>query len=87
MSNIAEGYERGNRAEFHHALVVAKGSCGELRSQLIEAHDARYISSVEFEELRRTVTKISGQLERLRQAVDGQRNNLVDRRRRHGGPK
>lgn len=29
MSNIAEGFERGSRSEFHQILVVAKGSCGE----------------------------------------------------------
>lgn len=34
MSNVAEGFARGGRAEFHQFLVVAKGSCSELRSQL-----------------------------------------------------
>ena len=39
MSNIAEGYERGGRSEFHQFLIVAKGSCGEVRSQLYVAYD------------------------------------------------
>jgi len=33
-SNIAEGYERGSNAEFIRFLYYAKGSCGEVRSQL-----------------------------------------------------
>ena len=38
-SNIAEGYERGTRKQFIEFCYIAKGSAGELRSQIITARD------------------------------------------------
>ncbi len=38
-SNIAEGYERGSRRQQIEACYIAKGSAGELRSQVRVAHD------------------------------------------------
>lgn len=38
-SNIAEGFERGTRKQQIEACYIAKGSAGELRSQVVTAHD------------------------------------------------
>jgi len=48
MSNIAEGFERGSNAEFCRFLRIAKGSCGEVRSQLYVAQELEYVDRQEF---------------------------------------
>jgi four helix bundle protein len=44
MSNIAKGFERGGNQEFVQFLYIAKGSCGEVRSQLYVALDQDYVN-------------------------------------------
>jgi four helix bundle protein len=59
MSNIAEGFERGGDKEFIQFLSTAKGSCGEVRSQLYVALDQSYITPVEFEKLSSEALEVS----------------------------
>jgi four helix bundle protein len=51
MSNIAEGFERGGDKEFRQFLSLAKGSAGELRSQLYVAVEVGLLSQDQFAEL------------------------------------
>jgi len=58
LSNIAEGFERGGDKEFLQFLAVAKGSCGEVRSQLYIALDQGYLSQDLFESLSNNAAEI-----------------------------
>jgi four helix bundle protein len=74
MSNLAEGFERGGRPEFQQFVVIAKGSCAEVRSQLYVALDAEYISKQQFDELYNLTIEVSRILGGLRSALQKLRN-------------
>ncbi|MFQ5816859.1 MAG: four helix bundle protein [Terriglobia bacterium] len=61
-SNIAEGFERGSRKEFIRFLYIAKGSVGEVRSQLAVAEALGYVKRAETGRLREDCLQISRQL-------------------------
>ena len=74
MSNIAEGFDRGGRAEFHQFTVIAKASCAEVRSQLYVALDAGYIDKDRFNQLYDMAVECSKILGGLRASLQKQRD-------------
>ncbi len=59
MDNIAEGFERDGNGEFKQYLFIAKGSCGETRSQIYRAFDYGFLDENTFEELKSQSVEIS----------------------------
>lgn len=73
MSNIAEGFERGGRGEFHQFLSIAKGSTAEVRSQLYVALDVGYLDSQGFQRIMKLAEEVGRIVGGLRSSVDKQR--------------
>ena len=64
-SNIAEGFERGTQKECIVFLLYAKGSCGELRTQIYIGVDIGYIDRTTGEEWIKEAREISSMISGL----------------------
>jgi four helix bundle protein len=64
-SNIAEGDESGTNKQSIRYFNIAKGSCAELRTQLIIAERIKYIHAKDFMKLEDQCKKVSSMLYNL----------------------
>ena len=67
--NIAEGFERQGHKEFIQFLYIAKGSCGELRSQINRAYDVGLISADTYQQLYTDTKRLSISILHLIQTI------------------
>ena len=61
-SNISEGYERDSKNQLLYFLSIAKGSCGEVRTQLRIAYNLNYLNDLDFQSLNLMCESTSKQL-------------------------
>ena len=60
--NMAEGFERQGNKEFKNFLYIAKGSCGELRSQINRAYDVGFIDEETYKQMYSDSKKLSSSI-------------------------
>jgi four helix bundle protein len=59
MDNIAEGFERSGSKEFIQFLAIAKGSAGEVLSQLCRALDRKHLTNEQYNILAENTKQVS----------------------------
>ena len=74
-SNIVEGFEKNNNNELIRFLKIAKGSVGEVRSQLYIALAVNYITQFEFDKLNKELIDLSNQIGKFINYLTTKRKN------------
>jgi four helix bundle protein len=69
MSNIAEGFERYSDPELRRFVSIARGSVGELRSQLYLGKELGYFPEEDFHRLRTECLELTRMLTALRKTL------------------
>jgi four helix bundle protein len=69
-SNLMEGSHRVGTTELKHFVSIARGSCGELKYQIMLSKDLGYIDQAEFEKLRNGFERVSMMLTKLYASLD-----------------
>lgn len=64
-SNIAEGWARQHTKEYIQFLHHSLGSCAELETQIIIAHELKYVSGIEKDKIIEKINYISRMLRKL----------------------
>jgi len=82
-SNIAEGFERWSLREFHKFMTYAKGSCGELKTQLYIAGDVGYLSEETLQPLLQQAQSVGEIIGRLRSSIERPRTQDAAHRTQH----
>ncbi|MBK5280328.1 MAG: four helix bundle protein, partial [Bacteroidia bacterium] len=70
-NNIAEGFEYNSNKAFLRFLLYAKGSAGELRSELFVLREAEMINKEIFHELQDDLIKLSRNIQGFRKYLKG----------------
>jgi len=70
-SNIAEGFGRYSKKEYANFLSIAAGSASEVKSQILLAHELRYVDKEESERISEFCMEIC-------RMVTGLRRKIVD---------
>ena len=70
MSNIAEGFDRNSRAEFARFVSIARGSAGEVRSQVHLARALGYLDEEDSGALLVTCLEVTRMLVALRKSLE-----------------
>lgn len=68
-SNIAEGRNRGSDKEFIHFLLISRGSCSELDTQLLLSEARGYISQQDTVSACRLCMEVSNRLTKLIKSI------------------
>ena len=74
-SNIAEGFERRSRKEYLNFLNIAKGSAGEIRSQLYVEFEVGYLNNEELDSMREKAKFLSGSITNHAKSILGTDNS------------
>ncbi len=83
MSTIAQGFERESPAEFIRHLYIARGACGEVRAQILLAHDQRYIGDADHARLHDLARQTSSLIAAL--VAEIRASDATDRPAHHDG--
>ena len=67
--NLMEGAHRISKNEYRHFIGIAKGSCGEVKYQLLLSKDLAYLTEDEYKESADTCERVSMMLTKLHRSL------------------